>query len=639
MAGRPPETVLIIDDDEAKRHAVAKILRRAGYLIREGETGADALRLAAERPALIILDVKLPDVSGFEVCQRIKEDPATAAIPVLHVSTTFVDIEDRIHGLEGGADGYLTDVLEPLELVATVKALLRARKAEEAAQISTKQWQVTFDAINDGVVLLDRDGRAVQVNSAMEGMLGKSWNDLSGQEIHDLLSIPPVPEDSPFLRMLDTGQREAVDLTLGDRWIRVTVDPIRDADGDINGGLCIASDITDRRRLEEELRRRAEELAAADRRKDEFLAMLAHELRNPLAPISNALEAIRLARSNPAATEEALNIARRQIGHMARLLDDLLDVSRFTRGKVHLRKVPVDLTTILRQAVETSRPLIEKSGHEFLTSFPAETVWLDGDPTRLAQIVANLLNNAAKYTDRGGRIALVADREGDEAVVRVRDNGIGLSAEMLPRVFDLFAQADRSLDRSQGGLGIGLTLVRSLVQLHDGNVSVESRGPGQGSEFIVRLPASSRAQSTPVANKDATSAEESAYPLLRLLVVDDSQDSARSLARVLKLWGYEVRVAHDGLEAIEAASAQAFDVILLDIGLPGINGYEVAERLRDQFGSARPVLVALTGYGQAEDLARSQSVGFDDHLVKPVNLERLRAMLSDHCAERCRETL
>ncbi len=639
MAGRPPETVLIIDDDEAKRHAVAKILRKAGYLIREGETGADALRLAADKPALIILDVKLPDVSGFEVCQRIKEDPATAAIPVLHISTTFVDIEDRIHGLEGGADGYLTDVLEPLELVATVKALLRAQKAEEAAQISTKQWQVTFDAINDGVVLLDRDGRVVQVNSAMEGMLGKSWNDLSGQEIHNLLSIPPVPEDSPFLRMLDTGQREAVDLTLGDRWLRVTVDPIRDADGDINGGLCIASDITDRRRLEEELRQRAEELAAADRRKDEFLAMLAHELRNPLAPISNALEAIRLARSNAAATEEALNIARRQIGHMARLLDDLLDVSRFTRGKVRLRKVPVDLTTILRQAVETSRSLIEKNGHELLTSFPAEPVWLDGDPTRLAQIVANLLNNAAKYTDRGGRIALVADREGDEAVVRVRDNGIGLSAEMLPRVFDLFAQADRSLDRSQGGLGIGLTLVRSLVQLHDGNVSVESRGPGQGSEFIVRLPASSRAQSTPVANKDAISAVESAYPLLRLLVVDDSQDSARSLARVLKLWGYEVRVAHDGLEAIEAASTEAFDVILLDIGLPGINGYEVAERLRDHFGSARPVLVALTGYGQAEDLARSQSVGFDDHLVKPVNLERLREMLSGYCAEQCRETL
>ena len=633
MAGRPPETVLIIDDDEAKRHAVAKILRKAGYLIREGETGADALRLAAEKPALIILDVKLPDVSGFEVCQRIKEDPATAAIPVLHISTTFVDIEDRIHGLEGGADGYLTDVLEPLELVATVKALLRARTAEEAAQISTKQWQVTFDAINDGVVLLDRDGRAVQVNSAMEGMLGKSWNDLSGQEIHDFLSIPPVSEDSPFLRMLETGQREAVELNLGDQWLRVTVDPIRDAGGDVKGGLCIASDITDRRRLEMELRRQAEDLAAADRRKDEFLAMLAHELRNPLAPIANALEAIRLARSNAAATEEALNIARRQIEHMARLLDDLLDVSRFTRGKIHLRKVPVELTTILRQAVETCRPLIEASGHELPTSFPAEPVWLDGDPTRLAQIVANLLNNAAKYTDRGGRIVLAADREGDEAVVRVRDNGIGLSAEMLPRVFDLFAQEDRSLDRAQGGLGIGLTLVRSLIQLHDGNVSVESRGPGQGSEFIVRLPASSRAHSTPDRNEYAYSRKSLGTDSLRILVVDDSQDSARSLARVLKLWGYEVHVVHDGPAAIEAASAESFDVILLDIGLPGIDGYQVAERLRDQFGSARPVLLALTGYGQAEDLARSQSVGFDDHLVKPVNLDKLREMLSRYCAE------
>ncbi len=479
----------------------------------------------------------------------------------------------------------------------------------------------------------------MQINSAMEGILGKSWNELSGQKVHDLLPIPPVVQDSPFLRMLDSGQREATDLTLGQRWLRVTIDPIRDAGGDVKGGICIASDITDRRRLEEELRRRAEELAAADRRKDEFLAMLAHELRNPLAPIANALEAIRLARSNATATDEALNIARRQIGHMARLLDDLLDVSRFTRGKVHLRKVPVELTAILHQAVETSRPLIELSGHELYTSFPDAPVWLDGDPTRLAQIVANLLNNAAKYTDRGGRIALVADREGEEAVVRVRDNGIGMSAEMLPRVFDLFAQADRSLDRSQGGLGIGLTLVRSLVQLHEGTVCAESRGPGQGSEFIVRLPASSHAHATPDGKEDDASAAESGEPLLRVLVVDDSQDSARSLARVLTLWGYEVRVAHDGPAAIEAASAETFDVILLDIGLPGINGYEVAERLRHQIGSACPVLVALTGYGQAEDLARSQSVGFDDHLVKPVNLERLRDTLSGYCAERSRERL
>lgn len=627
MAGQLPDTVAIIDDDEAKRHAIAKILRRAGYLIREGETGAEAMQLAAEKPALIILDVKLPDVSGFEVCRRIKEDPATAAIPVLHISTTFVDIEDRIHGLEGGADGYLTDVLEPLELVATVKALLRARRAEEAAEISTRQWQVTFDAIRDGVVLLDREGRALQINSAMELMLGRAWNEVAGQPIHDLFSIPSGPEGSPFIHVLDTGQREAVELKLGERWLRVTVDPIRDRAGAVKGGLCIASDITDRRRLEEELRCRAEELAIADRRKDEFLAMLAHELRNPLAPIANALEAIRLDRSDDAATKEALDIATRQIGHMAHLLDDLLDVSRFTRGNVHLRKVRVELETILKQAVETSRPLIEASGHALSTSFPAEPVWLDGDPTRLAQVVANLLNNAAKYTDRGGQVSLAAEREGDEAVIRVRDNGIGLSAEILPRVFDLFAQEDRSLDRSQGGLGIGLTLVRSLVELHNGTVSVQSRGPGQGSEFIIRLPVSSHPPAVSDAGADSDPTVEFAHPPLRLLVVDDSQDAARSLARVLTLWGYGARLANDGPTAIATAMVEPFDVVLLDIGLPGMNGYQVAERLRGELGPSLPVLVALTGYGQEEDLARSRKVGFDYHLVKPVSLDRLRELL------------
>ena len=442
IVGRPAETVLIIDDDEAKRHAVAKILRKAGYLIREGETGADALRLAAAKPALIILDVKLPDVSGFEVCQRIKEDPATAAIPVLHISTTFVDIEDRIHGLEGGADGDLTDVLEPLELVATVKALLRPQKAEEAAQISTKQWQVTFDAINDGVVLLDRNGRVVQVNSAMEGMLGKSWNDLSGQEIHNLLSIPPVPEDSPFLRMLDTGQREAVDLTLGDRWLVSPSIPFATRTATSTGASVsrpTSPTAGDWRRscggAPRSWRRPTGARMSSWRCSPTNSAIPSPQSPTPSRP--SVWPGATLRRRGGA------QYRRRRIGHMARLLDDLLDVSRFTRGKVHLRKVPVDLTTILRQAVETSRPLIEKSGHELLTSFPAETVWLDGDPTRLAQIVANLLNNAAKYTDRGGRIALVADREGNEAVVRVRDNGIGLSARcslasstFLPRPID-----------------------------------------------------------------------------------------------------------------------------------------------------------------------------------------------------------
>lgn len=629
MSAQNVDTILIIDDDAAKRHAITKILRKVGFTLREGETGADALRLAAEKPALIILDVKLPDLSGFEVCRRLKEDPATAAIPVLHISTTFVDIGDRIHGLEGGADGYLTDVQEPLELVATVKALLRARRAEEAAQISSRQWQVTFDAINDGVVLLDRSGRALQLNAAMEGILGKSWNDLAGQTIHELLALPDDDAKSPFVRMFVTGHREAVDLTFGDRWLRVTFDPIRDSSGVLKGGLCIVSDITDRGRMEEELRRRAEELAAADQRKDEFLAMLAHELRNPLAPIANVLEAILIDRSDVTSTNELLKIARRQVGHMARLLDDLLDVSRFTRGNVQLRMIPVELVSILKQAVETSRPSIEASSHRFDAKYPSDPIWLNGDPTRLAQVVSNLLNNAAKYTDPGGQISLSAEREGDEAVVHVHDNGVGLSAEMLPRVFDLFAQEDRSLDRSQGGLGIGLTLVKSLVQLHGGTVRVESRGVGEGSEFTVRLPTNSGAQPTP-SKRDGTS--EFNTPLrrpLKILVVDDSEDSARSLARVLRLWGNVVRVAHEAASAIETILAEPLDLVLLDIGLPGMDGYQVAEQLRDQMGSARPILIAVTGYGQVEDVARSRIAGFDDHLVKPVNLDVLKVRLSD----------
>ncbi len=629
MSGLPPETILIVDDDEAKRHSIAKILRRAGFAIREAQTGAEGMRLAADNPVLIILDVKLPDISGFDVCRRIKEDPSTAAIPVLHVSSTFVDIEDRIHGLEGGADGYLTDVLEPLELVATVKALLRARRAEEAAHISTRQWQVTFDAISDGVVLLDRDGRVMQSNAAMEGILKTSWNDLTGRPIHDVLPVSSDPDGSTFRRMLATGRREAAELTLGGRWFRVTFDPLRDSGGVVKGGLCIVSDVTDRRRLEETLRGRAEELAAADRRKDEFLAMLAHELRNPLAPIANALESIRLARDDVRATDEALNIAVRQVGHMAHLLDDLLDVSRFTRGNVQLRMVGVDLAEVLNRAIETSRPLIEAEGHELTTSFPPDPVWLEGDPTRLAQVVSNLLNNAAKYTERGGRISLTARREGDEAVIGVRDNGIGLSAEMLPRVFDLFSQEVRSLDRSQGGLGIGLTLVKSLVKLHGGSIRADSEGPGRGSEFTVRLPASGPPSSPEGGRKPASAAAHRPARPLKILVVDDSRDSARSLARVLMLWGYETRVAHDGPSALEASLSEPFDMILLDIGLPGMDGYQVAERLRDEWGPSGPVLVALTGYGQEEDFSKSKSVGFDDHLVKPVSLERLQAMLSD----------
>jgi PAS domain S-box-containing protein len=633
MADAPTVTVLVVDDDAAKRYSVCKILHKAGFATREAATGAEALRLVADLPDLVILDVKLPDLSGFEVCRRIKADPLTAAIPVLHLSTTFVDLEDKVQGLEGGADGYLTDVLEPLELIATARALLRTRRAEEAAQISHRQWQVTFDAVNDGVVLLDPGGRVVQTNQAMERILGRPWSELQGQSFHDLLGLPGAPENSAFPRMAESRSREETEVTRAGRWLHVTVDPIKAPQGALRGALCIVSDVTDRRRMEEELRRRAEELAAADRRKDEFLAMLAHELRNPLAPILNCLGLMRQELPEAPDLRLSVEIAQRQVRHMARLLDDLLDVSRITQGKIQLQRGPVDFSAVVAHAVETSTPLVEAKGHRLAVRLPPEPAHVLGDATRLEQVVSNLLNNAAKYTEPGGAITLSAAHEGDELVVRVSDTGIGLSPEMIGRVFDLFAQADVSLDRTQGGLGIGLTLVRTLVELHGGSVGVRSEGLGRGSEFTVRLPAAKPAQAqrphTPRAPGADTGAGTGPGAPVAIMVVDDHTDSATSLARLLRSWGHRAHVEHNGPAAIAALPAQAPDLVLLDIGLPGMSGYEVATQLRRQPGGDALVLVALTGYGQEQDLRRSQFAGFDRHLVKPVTPDTLQDLLAN----------
>ncbi len=466
----------------------------------------------------------------------------------------------------------------------------------------------------------------VQANQAIDRILGRPWSEVIGRSFHELMDIPADSEHSAFLKMLQTQHREVFERTLAGRWLHVAVDPVKNQQGIVKGALGIVSDVTDRRGMEEELRRRAEGLAAADRRKDEFLAMLAHELRNPLAPILNCLELIRHETATNPHLGELLGIAEHQVRHMSRLLDDLLDVSRFTQGKIQLRKEDLDVSTIVAHAVETATPLVEAKGHQLTVTLPRVPVRLHGDPTRLEQVVANLLNNAAKYSEPGGRITLTADRNGDELVLRVKDTGIGLSPEMQARVFDLFAQADLSLDRTQGGLGIGLTLVRSLVEHHGGSVSVQSPGLGQGSEFTVRLPLPGELSAA--FPEGAPPAGHTVPEMLSVLVVDDHRDSALSLARVLKSWGHTSRVAHEGTGAIEAVIAEPFDVVLLDIGLPGMDGYEVARQIRNQANAPGLVLVALTGYGQQQDLRRSEEAGFDRHLVKPVNLGTLRDLLN-----------
>lgn len=373
------------------------------------------------------------------------------------------------------------------------------------------------------------------------------------------------------------------------------------------------------------LRERAEELAETNRHKDEFLATLAHELRNPLAPIRNAVQYLGMEGLTGRDVQTGRDVISRQVAVMVRLIDDLLDVSRISRNKLDIQKQRVELASVVESAVESSRPLIQQCGHELTIRLPPEPVALDADPIRLAQVFLNLLNNAAKFTKRGGHIWLTAAREGSDALVSVRDNGIGIPGDMLPRIFDMFTQVDRSLERSQGGLGIGLTLVRRLVDLHDGTIEARSDGPDQGSEFVVRLPLIPPPLEPPPAGDGLRVAALSGS---RILVVDDNKDSADSLGMLLRLKANEIRTAYDGIEAVKLAETFRPQLVLLDIGLPQLNGYDVARRIRQQPWGRDVILVALTGWGQDEDRRRSQEAGFNFHIVKPVELSALEKLLA-----------
>jgi signal transduction histidine kinase/ActR/RegA family two-component response regulator len=400
--------------------------------------------------------------------------------------------------------------------------------------------------------------------------------------------------------------------------------PILDRDGHIVGAVMAWRDITERKRAEEAL-------LEASRRKDEFLALLAHELRNPLAPLVNAAEILRRGPAE-AVREEALAVVERQVWHMVRLIDDLLDVSRITRGKIRLQRARVDLALIVESGVAASRPLIEERGHRFSAVCPEAEIFLDADATRLTQVVSNLLNNAAKYTPEGGEVELVAERRGGEAVIRVRDSGVGIPREALPRLFQMFAQVETAVNGARDGLGVGLALARELTRMHGGTIAVRSEGAGRGSEFEVRLPA------LPPEDQRVEEEEPPARPTpsgtLRILVVDDSEDSARSLGTFLDLLGHEVIVVHGGAEALETVTARRPDAAVLDIGMPEMDGYELARRLRARYSADEMLLVAVTGWGKDEDRRRSREAGFDHHLVKPARPDELQRILDGFRARR-----
>ncbi|MEO6164437.1 MAG: PAS domain S-box protein, partial [Candidatus Binatia bacterium] len=405
--------------------------------------------------------------------------------------------------------------------------------------------------------------------------------------------------------------------------VLVNIDPLFDAEGKPCGAINVFQDITERKQAEEALKE-------SDRKKDEFLAILAHELRNPLAPIRNGLKILQMAGNEPAIAANAELIMDQALNQLVRLVDDLLDVSRITTGKLRLRREQVELKAVVNSAVETNRPLIDERGHNLTVMLPLEPIPLDADPIRLAQVFSNLLNNSVKYTKPGGVIRLSAQSHGSAVVVRVTDNGIGIAADHLPRIFDMFAQVESAYERSQGGLGIGLSLVKRLIEMHDGTIEAHSNGPDKGSEFVIRLPVFTQLPS----GSHSTEPSEKPSPLqkCRILVVDDNQLSCKSLAMLLQLKGHEIATAQDGFEGIECAGTFRPDVILLDIGLPRMNGYEVARRIRQEPWGKSIFLIAITGFGQEEDRRRSIEAGFDHHMVKPVNVVELEKKLSEMAA-------
>jgi PAS domain S-box-containing protein len=482
-------------------------------------------------------------------------------------------------------------------------------------------YRVLVEDMQEGAVALDSEGLVIYCNWHFASMMKTKREALLGRSI-----FPFVPQENcaffdplQHAHSIGTSRRELELLAADGQRVPVLL-TLNRIDLEQQDVFClIATDLTDQKRQEE--------IVSASRRKDEFLAMLAHELRNPIAPIRNAATVLRMAAPSDPDIQWVGDVIERQVTQLTRLVDDLLDVSRITSGKIRLKMEPVDLEAVIVNAVEAARPAIDARGHELIVNRTPGPLKVRGDAARLTQIVGNLLNNAVKFTPDKGRISLWVERHGDEAVIRIRDTGDGIAREMLPRIFDLFTQADATLERSQGGLGIGLTLVKRLVDMHGGHVTAASDGPGTGSEFSVRLPLLSNES---LATKRLHLPQESASCTpCRVLVVDDNRDAAESLARLIRQWGHQVKVALTGPAALAEFAALRPHVVLLDIGLPGTSGYDVARQMREVPGLEDAMLVALTGFGQEEDRRRAEAAGFDLHWVKPAQAEELQSLLSE----------
>lgn len=630
--------VLVADDNADMRQYIVRLLGEhyCTDAVPDGEAALAAAR--QRRPDLILTDVMMPRLDGFGLLQALRADPRTCHVPVIMLSARAGE-ESRVDGMAAGADDYLVKPFSGRELLARVTAHLQMAAMRREANASLREgeerlrmaltaacmvaWR--YDPSTGQVVLSDN---AAEVFGLSPGTtldhIDQAFDLVHPEDMerHRATVNQAVEMGGSYLSQFRIARSDnGAVIWLEDRGHAMCQErgaPVR--------LIGVVMDITERKRGEEERDRLVVRLREQDQRKDEFLATLAHELRNPLAPIRNGLQIMRLARGDTDACDRVGPMMERQVAQMVHLIDDLLDLSRISLGKIDLRKERIELAQAIHQVIETSRPSFEQAGHELLVETPPGPIHVDADLTRLTQVFSNLLNNAAKFTPRGGRIRLAAHVQGTEAVVSVTDNGIGIEARMLAHVFEMFTQVDRNLEGSQGGLGIGLSIVQRLVEMHGGWVEARSEGRDRGSEFVVHLPIAlslvQHESADPVAPVRPTAGQ-------RVLVVDDNLDAASSLSMMLTMMGNETRTAHDGLEALDVAAAFRPEVVLLDIGMPKLNGYEACRRIRQQAWGRDMVLIALSGWGQEADKRCSLEAGFDAHWVKPVAHADLEHLLTE----------
>ncbi len=627
-----PIAILLLEDDLHDAELVQSVLAQGGIeaSVDRVETGPDfQAALRSRHYDLILADYVLPNLDGPSALALARQH--APEVPFLFVSGTLGE-EVAIEALKNGATDYLVkqrmERLVPAVRRALAEARERAerRRAEDALWESQELFRRIVDSAQDyAIFTLDLNGRITSWNSGARRLLGYDEAEILGRDDEILYTPEDRAQQVPRLerdKALTTGRagddRWHVRRDGTRFWASGLVTLLHDDTGAVRGFVKILRDMTVQKQMEDETKQ-------ASRRKDEFLAMLAHELRNPLAPVRNALHMLRFQAGDTETVTRLRELMERQIGHLSRLISDLLDVSRITRGKIRLQRERLDLARQVRFSVEDRRRTLEEAGLTIAVETPETPVWVSADATRLAQVLDNLLENAGKFTEHGGHITVqvAADADHGQATLRVRDTGIGMEPELLARLFEPFAQADRSLERTRGGLGLGLALIRGLVELHGGSVRAASTGLGQGTEFTITLPQ----EPEPQALTDKPAPKKPAHKGLRILVVEDNKDAANTLRVLLEMFGYQVTVAYTGRAGVEAAREGHPDVVLCDIGLPEMDGFAVASALRKNPATAGARLIAVTGYGQEADRRRALEAGFNEHLTKPVDPELLLGQL------------